>query len=205
MKFIGGRLFIVTLMALPVIALGTHLHSQDKKIAGTSPMISDDTVRIPQACGSQIQMDTDEMVVTQEEWNSAFLKIDGSGDKRLSYKEIDQAFRQEERDSVADSNAARTAALVRLDRNQNEVIEFSEWPGKKRTFRYLDMNHDEVLSREEFMSENARWWNLAFEDLDFDGNRMISRKEWMDSDAEFNRLDRNHNGGIERREFYNPR
>lgn len=209
MKCIGGRLFSVTLMMLAVIALGAPLHSQDKKNASTSPMISDDAASggVPiKFADLQIQMDADkDGAVTQEEWDRVFLKADKNGDNRLSIGEMDQALRQEERDSVGDSVAARTAAFVRLDRSQNEAIELLEWPGKKRTFRYLDLNHDGGLSREEFMSDNARWWNLVFEDLDFDGNRMIPRTEWMDSDAEFNRLDRNHNGGIERREFYNPR
>jgi Ca2+-binding EF-hand superfamily protein len=62
-----------------------------------------------------------------------------------------------------------------------------------------------VLSREEFLSDRGRWWNEIFENLDFDGNNAISRSEWLDSDASFDRLDRDHNGIITKQEFYNPR
>lgn len=153
---------------------------------------------------AQIDADKDGFIV-QEEWKQFFLNMDDNNDNRLSYEEVQKAFRQEQESAKMDFAAARKNAFARLDADRNGTIESSEWPGKKRNFRYLDLNHDTVLSLEEFTSQNARSWNMVFEDLDLDGNKIIIRSEWMDLDSEFDRLDRNHNGGIERKEFYYPR
>jgi hypothetical protein len=99
----------------------------------------------------------------------------------------------------------RLAAFRRMDANKNDAIDPAEWPGNKRDFAYLDANHNVSLSREEFLAKNGRWWNQTFENLDFNGDKIIVRSEWLDSDASFNRLDRDSNGAIERKEFYRPR
>jgi len=104
-----------------------------------------------------------------------------------------------------DFATVRADAFSRLDENQNGVIEASEWRGKKRAFRLLDVNRDGVITPEEFMSLKVRWWNQTFYNLDLNGDRIITRDEWMDVEEGFNRLDRNHDGIIERREFYSPR
>jgi Ca2+-binding EF-hand superfamily protein len=208
MKSFGNRLLLFSLALILLIIGGANLFPKDKKNLNSSPVVSKGAVsELPiNFADLQNQIDADkDGYVTREEWNQFFLKLDENKDNRLSYEEVQKAFRQGQEDSIMDFAAARKAAFVRLDANKNGLIEFSEWPGKKRTFRYLDLNHDEVLSLEEFTSQNAHSWNLAFEDLDLDGNKIITRSEWMDLDSEFDRLDRNHNGGIERKEFYYPR
>lgn len=208
MQFIRFRHLIAVFTAIPLLVLPSHVCAQNAVSAGAGPAVSEEAAPgiSLKLADLRVAMDTDaDGFITQEEWRRVFLDADENGDQRLSLAEMEQSFHREDASAAADSAAARTAAFVRLDRSQNDAIEMAEWPGKKRDFRYLDMNRDGVISREEFMSRNARWWNLVFESLDFNGNRMISRDEWMDTDLEFDRLDRNHNGGIERREFYNPR
>jgi hypothetical protein len=99
----------------------------------------------------------------------------------------------------------RLMAFERLDANKNDAIESSEWPGREEAFRNMDANHDGSLSREEFLSRNGRYWNEKFENLDFNGDKLLTRSEWLDSDLSFDRLDRDHNGVVERHEYYNPR
>lgn len=208
MKSIGSRLLLFALAVILLIFGGANLFSKDKKNLNSNPMVSKEAAsEIPiNFADLQTQIDADkDGYVTQDEWNQFFLKMDENKDSRLSYEEVQKAFRQGQEDVIMDFAAARKAAFARLDTNKNGLIEFSEWPGKKRTFRYLDLNHDGVLSLEEFTSQNAHSWKLAFEDLDLDGNKIITRSEWMELASEFDRLDRNHNGGIERKEFYYPR
>jgi Ca2+-binding EF-hand superfamily protein len=141
--------------------------------------------------------------VSKEEWDRAFVERDLNGDGRLSVEELQAFFPKGGSKELADTG--RQEAFDRLDKNQTGVIDRSEWPGKDKSFRHMDANRDGVISREEFMATNVRWWNETFEDLDFDGNGIITRDEWLDSDASFSRLDHNHNGIIEKSEFYNPR
>jgi Ca2+-binding EF-hand superfamily protein len=141
--------------------------------------------------------------VTKEEWDRAFVDHDVNGDGRLSVEEL-QAFFPKSGSRIL-TDAERQEAFERLDKNQSGVIERSEWPGNDMSFSRMDANHDGVISREEFLARNVRWWNLTFEELDFNGNGFITRAEWLDSDASFDRLDHNHDGVIEKSEFYNPR
>jgi hypothetical protein len=211
MKFLGNRLLFVSLAVIMLIIGGAQVFSRGKNSTNSIPQVSqisreevsDSPISLAEL-QTQIDADKDGFIV-QEEWNKFFFKADENKDNRLSFEEVQKTFLQEQEAVMVDFAAARKAAFMRLDANKNSLLEVSEWPGKKRTFRYLDLNHDRVLSLEEFTSKNARSWNLAFEDIDLDGNKIITRSEWMDLDSEFDRLDRNNNGGIERKEFYNPR
>jgi Ca2+-binding EF-hand superfamily protein len=142
--------------------------------------------------------------ITQQEWIDCFVDQDKNNDGKLSIDEL-MSLSNNIREEGSNPNQGRMAAFERLDANKDDVINAAEWPGKALDFRYLDANRDGVLSREEFLSNRGRWWNEKFENLDFDGNNAISRSEWLDSDASFDRLDRDHNGIITKQEFYNPR
>jgi len=208
MKSAAVRICLIALIAFSMPFGEAPLFSQDK--TGTEELMKD-SVRASSGFGMkyielQLQMDVDrDEIITQDEWNRLFAKLDENGDGRLSMKEMQKALSDGDTDEEADSDAGRIAAFERFDGNGNGAIDSSEWAGKKRSFRYLDTNRNGSVSREEFMSRNARWWNQVFENIDLNGNGLITRLEWIDSDASFDRLDRNRNGFIERSEFYNPR
>jgi Ca2+-binding EF-hand superfamily protein len=109
------------------------------------------------------------------------------------------------KDFIEDFLAARAAAFDMLDKDGKGYIEAKDWPGRRRAFRLMDVNRDGRITLEEFQSLRNRWRNRTFANLDIDGNRLITRDEWMDIPDDFDRLDRDKNGMIERHEFYNPR
>jgi Ca2+-binding EF-hand superfamily protein len=109
------------------------------------------------------------------------------------------------KDFTDDFYAARSAAFDLFDKDGKGYIEAKDWPGRNRAFRLMDVDRDGRVTLEEFQSLRNRWRNRTFENLDLDGNRVIARDEWMDIAEDFDRLDRDKNGVIERHEFYNPR
>lgn len=205
MKSIGGRAFIVILVAFTSPVWG--IHAEGKQNTGqASPSIPGNRSQWSGVDCTDLlrQLDADrDGVIVREEWDRFFSKHDENGDNILTQEEIRPKAGRSSSEETADSG--RIAAFERLDKNHNDAIDFSEWPGKERDFRYIDSDHNGSLSREEFLSRNGRWWNETFENLDFDGDGAITRSEWLDSDASFDKLDRDHNGVIVRAEFYNPR
>jgi Ca2+-binding EF-hand superfamily protein len=152
------------------------------------------------------QLDADQDgTITRDEWERFFADHDTNADNRLSTEELKSVQRRGADEDSLGPDYGRLAAFERLDTNRNDAIDRSEWPGNEKDFGLLDSDHNGSLSREEFLSRAGRWWNETFENLDFNGDKAITRSEWLDSDASFDRLDRDHNGVIDRREFYNPR
>ncbi|MDR0310819.1 MAG: hypothetical protein LBJ21_04455 [Acidobacteriota bacterium] len=109
------------------------------------------------------------------------------------------------RNAADDFRAVRAEVFARLDKDGKGYIDEKDWPGRRRAFRLMDVNRDGRITLEEFQSLRNRWYNRTFENLDLDGNRVITLDEWMDLREDFDRLDRNKNGMIERHEFYNPK
>ena len=121
----------------------------------------------------------------------------------MSFAEEQSMF--DTRDSNDEWYAIRAEAFARLDKDGKGYIDINDWPGRKRAFRLMDVNRDGRVTIEEFQSLSHRWWKWTFENLDLDGNGIITRDEWMDFPEDFDRLDRNKDGVIQRHEFYNPR
>lgn len=93
-----------------------------------------------------------------------------------------------------------------LDRNRDGRITRSEWPYASETFYRTDRNRDNVLSRAEFLGgdnpaepvDDDR--NDQFDYLDVNDNGRIERSEWHGSEETFTWLDRNRNGVLSRAE-----
>jgi Ca2+-binding EF-hand superfamily protein len=105
-----------------------------------------------------------------------------------------------------------------MDRNNNGIIERSEWNGTAQSFNVHDWNRDGVLSNAEVRSGAQRWPN---DEGDFDPNgaatwtpqayRRIDRNrdgrivpnEWYYGAEAFRRADRDRNGVLSQAEFEN--
>lgn len=140
--------------------------------------------------------------ISRREWEDFFTALDQDKDGRLAPEEIEANFNKPDAEEGMGPDYGRLAAFERLDVNRNNAIDVSEWPGRRDNFDVIDANRDQMLSQEEFLSRNARYWNQKFENLDFNGDNVITRSEWLDSKASFDWLDSDNNGVIERREFY---
>jgi len=143
--------------------------------------------------------------ITRNEWEGVFVRTDQNGDDRLSPEEIQSLIKDDDEEETRDPNHGRLAVFKRLDSNQNDAIDASEWPGKTMDFDYIDANLDGAIDLKEFLSSKGRFWNEPFENLDFNDDGIISRSEWLDSEESFDRIDRDEDGILDRREFYDRR
>lgn len=108
------------------------------------------------------------------------------------------------KDSNQNPIPAREKNFQKLDRNRDQFLTANEWKGDLQTFLSLDCNKDQILSREEFVFANCNIdkREMAFLELDRNGNGVIELDEWKDSQNDFNRLDHDHNGMITRNEYF---
>ena len=94
-----------------------------------------------------------------------------------------------------------------IDKNNDGRITRAEWPGNDVSFDNHDWNDDGVLSGDEVRPGARRNDDDGevpfdrFEALDVDNNGVLTRAEWQGSAALFDRLDRNDDDAISRREF----
>lgn len=206
MKSFSNGIFVILFLFLPFGA--RYLHSQsDDSPESSQPEPQTGIYEIDSGYeGLWNLMDADQDgVITQDEWQRVFANHDENGDNRLSESEIESISVEGGGAGMPDPNQGRLEAFNRLDVNGNNVIDSPEWPGKDEAFFSMDANLNGSLSREEFLSIRGRFWNQPFENLDFNADGIIESSEWLDSGKSFDRLDRDRNGMVERREFYNPR
>jgi Ca2+-binding EF-hand superfamily protein len=96
-----------------------------------------------------------------------------------------------------------------MDRNGDGVIARNEWRGNARAFENQDWNRDGVLSGDEVTAaaqgaDNRQTRRAErFDRLDVNHNGRIEAREWDGSTAVFNRLDTNNDNSLSRDEVVN--
>jgi hypothetical protein len=149
-------------------------------------------------------------VITREEWKGnarSFTVQDWNGDGRLSGEEVRIGARRNTNWETVDHNPNRfervlswtATAFTNLDHNRDGRLTPNEWHFDNETFRRVDINRDNALSRAEFLGgeeDDAR--DTPFDDLDLNNNGLVERTEWYGSNVSFNALDRNRDGRLSR-------
>lgn len=156
--------------------------------------------------------DNNDGIITREEWNGSdrsFEVHDWNGDGRLSGPEVRIGARRTVTEAP-DHTPGRyeryvdwtRSGFTALDHNRDNRITANEWHFDTQTFRRVDANRDNNISLAEFLGEgdgdDDRDDN--FDDLDYNNNGRVERGEWHGSLAEFRRLDTNGDGILSRYE-----
>jgi Ca2+-binding EF-hand superfamily protein len=149
-------------------------------------------------------------VISRQEWQGSdrsFEVHDWNGDGRLSGEEVRIGARRNlEWDSVdhAPNRLERNLSWTRngftaLDHNRDSQLTPNEWHFDVETFRRVDRDRNNSINLSEFLGESLdddRGDN--FDDLDFNNNGRVERSEWHGGLAEFRALDRNGDGVLSR-------
>ena len=155
--------------------------------------------------------------ITRAEWkgsDQSFEVHDWNGDGVLSGDEVRPGARREEHpnreqefdgpDREYQFNDWTVRGFNGIDDNRDNRITADEWHFDRESFRRADHNRDGVISRSEFLSEDARDQDDDREDrfayLDVNHDNRVSRDEWHGSRANFDSLDDNHDGVLTRSE-----
>jgi hypothetical protein len=156
-------------------------------------------------------MDTNgDGIISRQEWRGndrSFINNDWNGDGQLSGAEVRPGAQRnanwEEADHVPNRyeryNSWTQAGFANLDHNRDSRITANEWHFDRETFRRVDRNNDQALDQTEFLGENvddAR--NDNFDELDWNNNGRVERSEWYGTPAIFNSMDRNKDGVLTR-------
>lgn len=157
--------------------------------------------------------------ITRQEWNGSdqsFKVHDWNGDGVLSGDEIRPGARRAgKKNQGGDFDAPdqeyqfddwTVRGFTGLDHNRDSKITVDEWHFDRESFRRADHNRDGVISRAEFLNEDAQDQDDDREDrfVDLDTNRdnRISRDEWHGTRASFDLLDDNRDGMLTRVEVF---
>ena len=151
-------------------------------------------------------------VISRQEWNGSarsFEVHDWNNDGRLSGEEVRIGAQRNTNWETADHNPNRWEQnlswtrnmFTNLDHNRDGRLTDNEWHFDRETFLRVDNNRDNAISINEFLGqgvEDLRGDN--FDDLDRNNNGRVERTEWYGGVNEFRRLDRNGDGILSRYE-----
>ena len=151
-------------------------------------------------------------VVTRQEWNGSarsFEVHDWNNDGRLSGEEVRIGAQRNTNWETADHNPNRFErnlswtrnAFTNLDHNRDGRLETNEWHFDRETFLRVDRNRDNAISLNEFVGEGVE--DLRgdnFDDLDRNNNGRVERAEWYGGAEDFRWLDKNGDGILTRYE-----
>jgi Ca2+-binding EF-hand superfamily protein len=196
-----SRTLVLTFSALTLAGLGL----------ASSPVVT--TVEAQGRVGTMRfhEMDrNNDGVITRDEWQGSarsFEVHDWNNDGRLSGDEVREGAQRNSRWEEADHNANwrernlswTRSAFQNLDHNRDGRLTPNEWHYDYETFHRVDANRDNALTLNEFLGANVdddRSDN--FDDLDYNNNGVVERREWHGSQAAFNNLDRNRDGVLSR-------
>jgi len=156
-------------------------------------------------------MDTNrDGAISRAEWRGSprsFEVHDWNGDGRLSGQEVAIGAQRNTNWEDADHLPNRfernvtwtQAGFNNLDHNRDRRITANEWHFDVETFRRVDRNRDGALDQPEFLGEgrdDLRGDN--FDNLDGNNNGRVERNEWYGGADVFNDLDRNRDGVLSR-------
>ena len=190
---------IVTLTLLAVTAFATV--SIDAQGRGQS--------RQPEMRFSGMDQNRDGMI-QRDEWQGstrAFSNQDWNGDGVLSGEEVRPGAQRNTNWEEADHTPNRfernlswsATAFTNLDHNRDGRLTANEWHYDMETFRRIDRNRDNAVNRTEFLGNNQDdGRDINFDDLDANNNGRVERSEWYFSNAAFLALDRNRDGSLTR-------
>jgi hypothetical protein len=149
-------------------------------------------------------------VITRQEWNGSarsFEVHDWNNDGRLSGEEVRVGAQRNTNWDTADHVPNRLernlswtrAAFTSLDHNRDNRLTDNEWHFDRETFLRVDRNRDNSLSLAEYLGEGVE--DLRgdnFDDLDRNNNGRVERAEWYGGLEDFRWLDRNGDGVLTR-------
>ena len=158
-----------------------------------------------------VEMDKDNNgVITRQEWNGSarsFDVHDWNGDGRLSGQEVRVGAQRNTNWDTVDHAPGRyernvswtRAGFTALDHNRDGKLMPNEWHFDRETFVRVDRDRNNALNLTEFMGEGVE--DLRgdnFDDIDRNNNGRIERTEWYGGLTEFRALDRNGDGILSR-------